>query len=152
ITGEAAEVGMMGYGKFGQTTSGIHMRQWARAFVLVDAQTGKRLVLVNNDLGMVFGSVHQAVLARLKARFGDRYTRENVLLGATHTHSGPGGFAYEALYNMTTWGFNARTFQAIVDGIVDAITAADANVQPGAVYMGQGELLDASVNRSLPAY
>ncbi len=152
ITGEAAEVGMMGYAKLEQKTAGIHMRQWARAFVVQDVQSGKRLVFVNNDLGMVFQGVHQAVLNRLQARFGSRYTRENVLLAATHTHSGPGGFSHYALYNMTTWGYNSRTYNAIVDGIVEAIVAADADLKPGEIKVARGELLDANANRSLPAY
>ncbi|WP_374352203.1 neutral/alkaline ceramidase [Chitinimonas sp.] len=152
ITGEAAEVGMMGYAKLDQKTAGIHMRQWARAFVVVDQDSGRRVVFVNNDLGMVFQGVHQAVLARLQARFGNRYGRENVILAATHTHSGPGGFSHYALYNFTTLGYNARTFNAIVDGIVESIAAADADVRPGDIKVGHGQLLDASINRSLPAY
>ncbi|PHV10604.1 neutral/alkaline ceramidase [Chitinimonas sp. BJB300] len=152
ITGEAAEVGMMGYAKLAQKTSGIHLRQWARAFVVQDDASGRRLVFVNNDLGMVFQGVHQAVLARLKARFGDRYNRENVLLSATHTHAGPGGFSHYALYNFTTLGYNDRTFNAIVDGIVEAIVAADADLKPGEIRVARGELFEASTNRSLPAY
>ncbi|MGQ5524440.1 neutral/alkaline ceramidase [Chitinimonas sp. PSY-7] len=152
ITGEAAEVGMMGYAKLSQKTSGIHLRQWARAFVVQDQANGRRLVFVNNDLGMVFQGVHQAVLTRLKARFGDRYTRENVLLSATHTHAGPGGFSHYALYNFTTLGYNARTFNAIVDGIVEAIIAADADLKPGEIRIARGELFNANANRSLLAY
>jgi len=151
ITGEAAEVGMMGYAKLEQKTAGIHMRQWARAFVVQD-EAGRRLVFVNNDLGMVFQGVHQAVLNRLQARFGNRYTRENVLLSATHTHAGPGGFSHYALYNFTTLGYNATTFHAVVDGIVEAIVAADADLKPGEIRVARGELFDASANRSLPAY
>ncbi|MFN2561324.1 MAG: neutral/alkaline non-lysosomal ceramidase N-terminal domain-containing protein, partial [Jatrophihabitans sp.] len=37
ITGEAADCGMMGYGKADQKTAGIHLRQRSRAFVFADA-------------------------------------------------------------------------------------------------------------------
>lgn len=152
ITGEAAEVGMMGYANFEQKTAGIHMRQWARAFVIRDESSGRRVAFVNADLGMVFQGVHQAVLARLQARWGEHYHRENLVISATHTHAGPGGFSHYALYNLTTWGFNRATFDAAVDGIVEAIAAADADLKPGEILFNHGELHDASANRSLLAY
>jgi len=152
ITGEAAEVGMMGYGSTTQVTAGIHMRQRARAFIVVDQASGRRTVFVNNDLGMVFQSVQQEVLRQLQARYGSLYRAENVILSATHTHSGPGGFSHYALYNFTTYGFNKRTFDAIVSGIVAAIDKAHRDLKPGSIAIGTGELTDASNNRSLPAY
>ena len=42
----------MGYAKPGQDTAGIHFRLYSRAFILGDQQ-GTRIVLVNNDIGMV---------------------------------------------------------------------------------------------------
>ena len=36
ITGEAAECGMLGYGKTGQLTAGIHLRLRSRAFVFAE--------------------------------------------------------------------------------------------------------------------
>ncbi len=88
VTGEAAETGMMGYSSFDQKTSGIHQRQRSRAFVVVDRASGKRVVYVNADLAMIFQSVRQGVLARLKERYGSLYGEENVLLSATHTTRG----------------------------------------------------------------
>lgn len=152
ITGEAAEVGMMGYARPGQVTAGIHMRQRARAFIVVDQDSGRRLVFVNNDLGMVFQGVQQQVLKQLFAKYGNLYVSENVILAATHTHSGPGGFSHYALYNFTTLGFNQKTYDAIVTGIVQAIDRAHADLKPGSIAIGRGELTDASANRSLPAY
>lgn len=47
ITGEAAECGMLGYGKTGQRTAGIHLRPRSRVFVFADpAQGGARVLLV----------------------------------------------------------------------------------------------------------
>jgi neutral ceramidase len=152
VTGEAAEVGMMGYANLSQTSGGIHMRQRARAFIVVDQATGKRVVFVNNDIGMVFQGVQQAVLAHLQAKYGSLYRVDNVVLAATHTHGGSGGFSHYALYNFTTWGFNQRTFDAIVAGMVEAIDKAHRDLKPGSIAIGNGELLDASINRSLPAY
>ena len=131
ITGEAAEVGMMGYGALDQKTSGIHQRQRSRAFVFADRASGKRVAVVNTDLQGVFQSVHQAVLKRLAARFGNRYTEQNTMISATHTHGGPGGMIHYALYNLTVLGFQEKTFNAIVDGIVESIDQADAQRQAG---------------------
>jgi len=152
ITGEAAEVGMMGYASTSQVATGIHMRQRARAFIVADQATAKRMVFVNNDLGMVFQGVQQAVLKQLQAKYGSLYGADNVILSATHTHSGPGGFSHYALYNFTTWGYNPRTFDAIVRGIVLAIDKAHRDLKPGSVQIGKGELTNANNNRSLPAY
>ncbi|MFT3857591.1 MAG: neutral/alkaline ceramidase [Aquabacterium sp.] len=153
ITGEAAEVGMMGYAAPHQTTSGIHQRLRARAFILADATgSGKRVAIVITDMGLMTQAVHQAVLQRLAARFGTLYTADNVVLSATHTHAGPGGYSHYALYNFTIYGFQPRTFQAIVDGIVESIERAHQGLGPGSVALNQGELLDASRNRSPLAF
>ncbi|MEJ7808574.1 MAG: neutral/alkaline non-lysosomal ceramidase N-terminal domain-containing protein, partial [Telluria sp.] len=152
ITGEAAEVGMMGYASLSQVSGGIHMRQRARAFIVLDQASGKRMVFVNNDLGMVFQGVQQAVVKQLQAKYGSLYASDNMILSATHTHAGAGGFSHYALYNMTTYGFNKRTFDAAVGGIVAAIDKAHRDLKPGSIAIGKGQLTDASNNRSLPAY
>jgi neutral ceramidase len=152
ITGEAAEVGMMGYAVLEQKTSGIHQRQRSRAFVFVDQASGERVAIVNTDLQGVFQSVQQAVLRRLAARYGTRYTDRNVLISATHTHAGPGGASHYALYNITVLGFQEKTFNAIVDGIVDSIVQADGNLRPGSLAAGRTMLTDASAQRSRPAF
>jgi neutral ceramidase len=75
ITGEAAECGMLGYGRSDQQTEGIHTRQRTRAFVIAQGSDGPRVLLVINDLPLVFDSVHQEVLRRLRAAYGDLPTR-----------------------------------------------------------------------------
>ena len=49
------------------------------------------------------------------------YTADNVVLSATHTHSGPGGFLQYVLFQVSTQGFVQQTFDAIVDGITKVI-------------------------------
>ncbi|MBB5934614.1 neutral/alkaline ceramidase [Streptomyces zagrosensis] len=151
ITGEAAEVGMMGYARLDQQTSGIHTRQWARAFV-VEQPGGQRAVFVSADAGMIMQGVHQEVLRRLAERFGPRYTESNVTLSATHTHAGPGGHSHHVLYNLTTLGYQKKTYEAIVSGIVASIVSADAHSAPGTVKIATGDLHDANVNRSAEAF
>ncbi|MDF1654068.1 MAG: neutral/alkaline ceramidase [Coxiellaceae bacterium] len=152
VTGPAAEIDMMGYAREEQKDSGIHSRLWSRAFIIADRQTNKRVVFVSADLGMIFQSVKQGVVSELHKKYGDLYNDNNVLLSATHTHSGPGGFAYRALFNITVMGFDKQNYNAVVNGIVQSIERAHENLQPGHILVNRGELLNANGNRSGLAY
>jgi neutral ceramidase len=154
ITGEAADCGMMGYGKADQKTAGIHLRQRSRAFVFADtdAPDDRPVLLVVAELPLVFDSVRQEVLQRLAAVFGDRYTDANTMITCTHTHCGPGGYSHHTLYNATTGGFHPSTFAAIVDGIVESVEHAHADLAPARLALAFGELRDASINRSQSSF
>lgn len=146
ITGEPAECGMLGYGRASQQTAGLHTRLRARAFVIADADT--RVLLVICELPLMLESVHREVLQRLAAVYGGLYTVDNVMLTATHTHCGPGGYSEHLLYNSNTGGFRPQTFAAIADGIVEAVARAHADLAPATLSVADAELHDASVNRS----
>lgn len=152
ITGPAAELGMMGYAMIDQKTAGIHQRLRARAFVISSPCNGKRVAFVSADLGQIFQGVKQQVVERLQTRYGTTYSDANVLLSATHTHSGPGGFSHYALYNLTILGYDQQNFEAVVDGIVQAIVRAHTNVAAGSIRINSGDLLNTSINRSPEAY
>ncbi|MCP4746954.1 MAG: neutral/alkaline ceramidase [Desulfobacteraceae bacterium] len=152
ITGPAAQVGMLGYAKFDQKTQGIHSRQWARAFVISDLSGEKRVAFATIDAVMMFHGIKKEIIAQLQSRFGDIYTYENVLISATHTHSGPGGYSHYALYNVTSLGHVRQTFDAIVSGTVDAIEKAHEDLKPGNLFINKAVLENAGVNRSLEAY
>ena len=109
----------MGYAKMGQNTAGIHMRLRSRAFIIGDS-TGSRVVLVTVDICMISQIVKIEVSRRLQEnpKYGRRYSRENVLLSGTHTHSGPGGFLQYLLYLVPSAGFVRQNFEAIVSGIL----------------------------------
>ena len=150
ITGEAAECGLLGYGKPEQQSAGIHQRLRARAFVVADDD--QRVLLVVADMPLMFDSIHRAVLERLEQAFGDLYTVRNTMLQATHTHCGPGGYSHYRLYNSNTHGFRTKTFTALVDGIVEAAMKAHADLAPAEVSLAFGELTDASINRSRSSF
>jgi len=152
ITGPAAERGMMGYAMVDQQTAGIHFRLRSRAFVFESPANGKRAVFVSADLQGISQGVQQAVMEKLRAKYGSLYRDENVLISATHTHSGPGGFFTYALYNLTTFGFDRQNFNAISEGIFQSIVRAHDNVGPATAKLAEGDLLDASINRSPDAY
>jgi neutral ceramidase len=143
---------MLGYGRADQQTTGIHTRQRSRAFIIAEPADGPRILVVVNDLPLVFDSVHQAVLARLKQSYGDLYTASNTMITATHTHCAPGGYSHHLLYNSNTKGFRAKTFDALIDGIVEAVDRAHRDLAPSELFLAHGELRDASVNRSRQAF
>ncbi|CAG0890551.1 unnamed protein product [Darwinula stevensoni] len=150
-TGPAAGIGLMGYANPSQTGAGIHMRQFARTFIICD-DPGECLVFVIADMGMMDTAVKTGVVRRLQEEFGGIYHQENVILSGTHTHSGTAGFLQYLLFQITNLGFSEETYNANVDGIVNSIRAAHGNLQPGHVYYNEGELLEANVNRSPISY
>jgi neutral ceramidase len=152
ITGPAAEMEMMGYARAEQKDTGIHQRLWSRAFVFVDPATAKRVAFVSVDLGMAFQAVKQGVVKLLKQRHIDGYDDNNILISATHTHSGPAGYAHHALFNITALGFDKDNYQAVVSGIAESIILADQHKKTGRVFWNAGELLGANGNRSIKAY
>merc|ERR1719153_700686 len=97
ITGPAAEIGMMGYAKQGQNTRGIHTRNFARAFIVEDVETETRVVFVSCDTAMMGQLVKLGVLAESEAVYSGMYSEKNLVLSATHTHSGPAGFRQSTL-------------------------------------------------------
>lgn len=152
ITGPAGEVVMMGYAQTNQSTAGIHQRLWSRAFVVEERETNKRVVIVSADLCAITQGVKQQVIEKLKEKYGDLYRDENVLISATHTHSGPAGYSHYALYNVSGYGYIEENFNCIVDGIYNSIVRATSNIEPGYIEINTGTLDDVSINRSPEAY
>lgn len=151
ITGPAADVNMMGYANMEQIVSGVHFRLRARTFIVAEPQ-GKRVAFVNLDACMASQIVTIKVLERLKARYGNLYTEQNVAISGIHTHAGPGGYLQYVVYIVTSLGFVRQSFDAVVNGIEQSIIQAHENLRPGSIFVNKGELLDAGVSRSPSAY
>ena len=58
------------------------------------------------------------VLEELEKKFKGTYSTHNVMLSASHTHSGPGGYLQYTIWNIPTLGFVEESFTSIVGGIV----------------------------------
>jgi neutral ceramidase len=154
LTGPAAEVGMMGMSDASQKTEGILNRLYARAFVI--RERDRLVAIVITDLWSCTIAVKMEVVRRLQGLVDSQgsplFTVDNVLIGANHTHSGPGGYSHYALYNAAILGFIEQNFECIVDGIVQSIIEAHSRLAPGTILVDQGELHDCGKNRSLVAY
>ncbi|EFN86686.1 Neutral ceramidase [Harpegnathos saltator] len=149
-TGPTAEIVFMGYAKIDQKGSGLHLRTFSRAFIIDDGV--ERFVFVSVDCGMIGNDIRQEVLRKLRSKFDDMYTEKNVMISGTHTHSSPGGFMLDMLYDLTAFGFVRETFDAIVNGVTKSIERAHDAVVPGKIFIASGEVSGGSINRSPQAY
>jgi neutral ceramidase len=152
ITLPVVGVQLMGFVRPDQISEGLHQRQYARTFVIADASGKKPVAIVTCDLAFPTHTLRLAVLDRLRKKFGDRYGYANVIVAATHTHAAPGGYHHHISSGPFGGGFYNQCFDALVDGISDSIIAADADLKPCKILLGQGDVADAGVNRSRVAY
>ncbi|MES2396953.1 MAG: neutral/alkaline non-lysosomal ceramidase N-terminal domain-containing protein [Bacteroidota bacterium] len=156
ITAFKKGIGMMGYGMHFNTVEEIETPLFARAFVMKDPSTQKKVVFVNAEICFITISIKSGVIKKLKEKhpeFG--YTHDNVILTAQHTHSAPGGYSHYAFYNLSIPGFVPEVYETIVNGIVEAIVKAENTIQPANLYLNTGAFepeLEVAFNRSIKAY
>lgn len=153
ITGPAVGLQLWGFGRPDQIDEGIHLRQRSRAFVIAQIDDpGSRLVYVSAELGSIDHHITLDVVERLQRRFGSAYSLDNVIITATHTHSGPGGYWQSRTTTGLDGGLYPEHYEAIVSGITASIVRAHNDLQPGNIFIDTGRVADAGVNRSLVAY
>ncbi len=145
ITGPVVDVAFLGYVRPTHIANGIHTRLKARAFIIGEMNDGPRLVFVTAELLSMSHEVRLSVVDNLRAKYGDLYTLDNVVLSATHTHSSPGGYEHGS-------SFREAYFDAVVSGITEAIESAHEDLQPGRILIGQRAVEEAGANRSIGAY
>lgn len=149
-TGPPNQIIFMGYAHPPQRGNGLHLRQFSRAYIVDDGN--KRVVYVAFDGSMVSHAVKRDVVSKLQELYGNIYSMDNILLSASHTHGGPGGYMMYFLYDVTIFGFVRETYQSLVDGIFNSIVRAHENLQSGRIYIGETEVKGASRNRSPTSY
>jgi neutral ceramidase len=145
ITGPVVDVQLSGFVRSTQIANGIQTRLTARAFIVGELDESRRFVFVVTDL---LGSSHEvrlSVVDNLRAKYGDLYSLDNVVVSATHTHSGPGGYSHGS-------DFSEEFFDTVVSGVTEAIDRAHQNLKPGHILIGEQEVEGAGAQRSLPAY
>jgi neutral ceramidase len=152
ITLPVVGVPMLGYIHPDQVSEGLHQRQFARAFVIGDIAGPARVALVTCDIAFPTHTLKLAVIERLRAKLGDRYGLANVVVAGTHTHGAPGGFHHHLSIGGLGGAFYPACFDALTDGIAEAVLSADADAKPGRILLAQGDIEGAGVNRSRVAY
>lgn len=155
VTGPVVETNMMGYADLSQTDTGLHMRQFSRAFIVATPGTTTakdRILFINSDLQSGDTAIRRGVLDQLAQLYPGVYTESNVALVGTHSHAGVGGFLNNLLPTITSLGFVKQTYDAIVNGTVLAVKRAHESLAPGTLSLGNTTVLDTNLNRSPYSY
>jgi neutral ceramidase len=114
------------------------------ARALVVEVPGLKLALVSAELLLVPEPLEAAVAARV-ADLG----LGGLVVAATHTHAGPGGFWRHAVgERIATGPYDPRVEEALASGIAEAIRRADAALAPSRVSVARGEAADLARSRS----
>ena len=154
-----------GWTRADRTAGGQHTRLFSRALVL--ERDGRKVALVQVDLFMVPAGMVQHIGEALAAR---GFSERNILISASHTHSGPGGYANFPTLNTAAPSLETATdplsffrlfnpgpadrqlYTFLVRQITAAIARADADLGPAAAGWGSSRLPGLTRNRSLEAH
>ena len=153
IEGWAPGLGMLGWGEPGNVTEATDEPLMCRAMALLHEPTGHQLVYALAELCFVSKSLRSAVAARLAETHG--LADHQLMLTATHNHSGPGGFNDALWYDVLSGGSSPELFDSLVETLVQAATQALDARQPAHLYLRDGPLPsteDFSINRAPEAY
>ncbi|MBN2798674.1 MAG: neutral/alkaline non-lysosomal ceramidase N-terminal domain-containing protein [Deltaproteobacteria bacterium] len=144
-----------GYSVLGPMGRGYIGRLTAQAMVLEDSQ-GERFAWVSLDLLGASRFLHERVAERTA---GVGLPRERLLLAATHTHTGPGHYFGNTLYDRATaqllegdGGFEPALAAWIADRIALAVEQAVERLAPARIGVGVAALWGVSRCASMEAF
>ncbi len=114
----------------------------AKAAVL---RSGKeKLLLVSLDIIGVTEQLRQAIEQSLSGKF----LPENIVLSATHTHSGPGGATKHWLWEALLMDkFKPQLFHNLIEDVVWAASEAEKALQPADVFATEFDTEKLQINR-----
>ena len=123
---------------------------WVLA-ALVVFHLALRLAFASVDLGSITHAMHQEVVDRLRAKYGDLYSEANVILSATHTHTAP--VTEEGRYPIPEEGvMQPREYVAfLTERLADLAAKAWEARKPGSVGWGLGHAVVAQNRRAVYA-
>ncbi|RMZ67584.1 neutral alkaline non-lysosomal ceramidase [Pyrenophora seminiperda CCB06] len=155
ITGPVVELNLMGYANSSQIGTGLRQRIYSRAFIIGNPSTpSERFVYLVLDTQSGDTAIRNGILEGLAAMGSEYsvYTKNNVAVTGTHSHSGPGAWLNYLLPQITSLGFDKQSYQAIVDGTLLSIKRAHEGLTMGTVSAGSAKIDNTNINRSLFAY
>jgi neutral ceramidase len=122
-------------------SSGVHDPLWAKALVISDRHT--KIALVIADLIGVDAALVKAVRDQISQCAA--ISQENVIVGATHTHSGPAVLSQGYLGNV------APEYRIqLVHNLAEAVAIADQNLEPVELWVGESSCPEVGKNRRKP--
>ena len=111
---------------------------------LIDNGT-KKLLFVSLDLVGVTASFRSDLLKRLKAR---GYSEDNLFVGATHTHSGPGAMSKNLFWSGVALDlYQQSVYEAVMSATLDSIAQAETRLEPATVSHSSVEIPGLQHNR-----
>ena len=133
----------------GKPSTGIHDPLYARAVAVSD---GDDLVLIiSADLLIIPPGFHEEVVRQLNAALAAPLGPEDLLLAATHTHSGPGGYLPGPLGQMTAGAYRPALRARLVAACAEAGAAAVGALRPATFAAARVARPDLLENRVDPA-
>jgi hypothetical protein len=130
-----------GYPRFRWASQGVRDEPMARAIVL--SEPGLSVAIASVDILLV----PAALRGKVEARLAD-LRLDAVLVGATHTHAGPGGFWDDALGSRFGTGPHDPAWEdALAGRIAEAVRAAAVSRSPARLAVAGSRRLDLSRNR-----
>ncbi|KAI1434779.1 Neutral/alkaline nonlysosomal ceramidase [Xylaria sp. CBS 124048] len=155
ITGPPVEINFAGYADISQVGTGLRQRIFSRAFIIGDVANPKdRFVYLVLDTSTGDTALRYGILEGIAALGAEYsvYGRSNVAVTGTHSHSGPGAWWNYLLPQITSFGFDQQSYQAIVDGAVLSVKRAHDSLTEGYLDYGAVNITDANLSRSLYSY
>jgi len=114
-------------------TTRLHTRPGVKVLAL--HQGGRRVLLARAELIGVFTGLAVAIDQRVQERAGVSILDE-LILGATHTHAGPGRYIEHILSQLIADAFDPNFYDALVDAFADAIIDAIGPAEPVKIAHG----------------
>lgn len=146
---------MLGWGLHTNTAEGVHTPLRVRAFVFADP-TGKRLAYVSCELSMISDSLRLGVLEHLAIHAPHLgIGGEQLMMAATHTHSGPGGYPHHMFFNLPNPGCVPRVLRELITRIANTIVAAAERLEPATLRFATADTppnAPVAYNRNTEAY
>lgn len=110
-----------------KTSDGLADHVWAKALSISNGR--QTVTIVGADILLVLPDLRDAILQRAGIE------RENVYFTATHTHSGPGGYAPQWIEQITLGEFDQAILDRLADAFADAITRSRADMKPARIVV-----------------
>ncbi len=138
---------LFGYPHVKRYSTGIHDKLWSSALYLSDGKT--EIMFVANDI--IFVSKDTAAIARKRIEEKTGVPAKNIMVTATHTHSGPITLDYISNENdPIVPKTDIKYVQFMEDRIVEAAINAYQNAQPAKIGMAIADDTGIGTNRRNP--
>jgi hypothetical protein len=119
---------LAGYGgRKPKSSEAVHDRLFAKALSLSNGQG--TVTIVTGDILLIMPQLRDAILQRTGL------ARHEVYLGATHTHSGPGGYSSRWIDQLTLGAFDQAILDRLADAFAEVIRQSRSGMTPAKVHV-----------------